>query len=473
MLRKTKLTLITTISSLLVATGLITGGYFLFSKLDKYKEYYINPVNNSPNGLVDAYKGAKMRGAEAIMCAGFDHQAPIEAAFNTYPTTFNDTAFLLFDSVVSKTSAAAANTWNINFRSDLGSIQVGIAAAVFLNYYQDVFMDDNKLTWATWGGQPYSSVTSFMGGFQKGIEWANKNLKGKEINNNPYKEITQITSTIGSDMTGGFGPSDGISTMIDFIKQRPDILMPVAGPQIWTAQTEIEKLQDSKTILIGVDAAVEDDSKNNKLKFKTKDGKEIGNGKRVQFSSLKDLSRTGQIALEIINNGNIIPEQHPDDPDRFKNFSATGATGEVSGLGTTAVGDSINGSVGVSEPGKKYLQEALKITGLNDPSLDEKYSEPENMKYYGSNNNVFDYGSGGFGLQQKFSLNNDTKKPNLDIKGFISNGEQADSSKIKVILSSAESILMDSSFSQSCYTGLYYFFKSMSINIPAPVGGSK
>lgn len=471
MLKRTKIKILTLFSSALLITGLVTGGYFLFSKLDKYKEYYINPITNSPNGLVDAYKGARLRGAEAIMCAGFDHQAPIEAAFKNYESTFSDTAFLLFDSVVPSNSRAAANTWNITFRSDLGSIQVGIAAAYFLNYYQDTFMDDGKLTFATWGGQPYSSVTSFMGGLQKGIEWSNENLAGKEINGKLYQKVEQIYSTNGNDMTGGFGPSDGIGTMIDFIKQRPDILMPVAGPQVWTAQSEIEKLHDSKTILIGVDAAVEDDAKNNKLNFKAKDGSIIGNGKRVQFSSLKNLARTGEIALEIINNGNIIPEQHKDDPNRFKNFSTTGSTGEQSGIGTTAVGDSINGSVGVSEAGLKYFEEALKIANKQDPSIDPIYSEVNNMIYIGANSKRYNYGEPPFGLQKEFSLNNTTGIKDLNIKGFIRKNNQSDQNKIKIILSSAESILMDSSFSQSCYTGLYYFFKSVGINIPAPVGG--
>lgn len=155
-----------------------------------------------------------------------------------------------------------------------------------------------------------------------------------------------------SDMTGGFSPSDGISLMSQIISQRPDILMPVAGPQVWTANEQIELLKDSKTILVGVDSPVEDDSRNRNYPFTTSDGGRIGNGKRVQFSSLKDLARSSETAMMIVNNGNKVPAD-ADVPGgkRFKNFSENGLVGEQGGFGTLAVGDSENGCVGVSPSG--------------------------------------------------------------------------------------------------------------------------
>lgn len=451
--------------------GLATGGYFLFSNLDKYKEFVITPISNSPNDMVTAYFGAKLRGAEAILAPGYTHQTPIEQAFESYlKDEFSDLGFLLYDSAVTSNKRAAANTWNITYRADLGSIEVGIAAAYFLNYYQDVFLsngkDDSTLSFAMWGGQPYSSVTSFMGGFQKGIDWANENLVGKEINGFTYMEVKQIYSSDGQEFTGGFGASQGISLMSNIIKQRPDILMPVAGPQVWTAQDEIEKL-GSKTVIIGVDSAIEDDPKNKSLSFTNKNGEIVGNGKRVQFSSLKNLDLSTQIALEIINNGNKIPKAPADNPDRYKNFSKTGAEGEDGGFGTIAVGDLTNRLVGVSDSGKKYYEAAYQLAGITSPANDPIYNEPEYMQYVGYENTVYSYAND---LQKEFKTNNDSGIENLVLKGFITKGDQDEEKKIKVALSTAESILMDSSFSQSCYTGLYYYFKSMDINIPAPIG---
>ncbi len=472
------------LTGLVAAGGLVTGGYFLFSNSNKYNGYYTNPIIDNPNGLVSAYNGARERGAEVILTPGFNHQAPIESTFEQYPSEFKNTGFLLYDSNVTKNTKAAYNTWSITFRTDLGSIKVGVAIAYFLNYYQDWFAtdDDGKLTWATWGGLPYSSVTSYMGGLQKGIQWANENLKGKTIHNPDsnkdftYKEVQQIFDPQGSEFTKGFGESNGMNLQMSLVNARPDVLIPVAGPQIWSAQNLIKNLKDSKTILIGVDSACEDDPRNLDY-ISDYHGKPIGNGKRVQFSSLKRLDYAGEKALSIINNGNKIPETT--NPDEYNNF--TTPTGET-GFGTCAVGDIKNNCVGISEAGLPYFDDAFKLSGLTqDPALDPKYSEVANMQYVGDpksddpktpdNESIYNYGAAPFGLAKECTLNvSDTSKI-LNKNGFIKKDDQADANKIKVILSQSNAILMDASFSQSCYVGLYTWYKSMGIEIPKPIGG--
>lgn len=461
----------------------IIGGYFLISRADVYRGFYTNPLNDGASALVNAYRGAVLQGAEVIMAPGFTHEKPIVASFKESPDFYKNIGFLLLDSKVSSNTRAAANTWNITYRTDLGSIQVGVAAAYFLNYYQDVFLTngsgDNSLTYAMWGGAKFSSVTSFMGGFVQGIEWANTNLDGKTINGNAYKKVYRLGQVPGEtqvtydDLTNGFGPSDGTNVMTKIIAGRPDILMPVAGPQVWTA-SDLISLLGSKTLLLGVDSAVEDDSRNPNINFTAKDGKPIGNGKRVQFSSLKDLARSSETALRMINNGNVVPTD-PTDQARYKNFSSTGAPGEAGGYGTTAVGDSANGNVGVSGEGINYLKEALKIANnAQDPSLNTAlYNQSSKMQYVGYQETYNYHSSNPFGLQIAFSENNTSGVPNLNTKGFIQYGNQDAKKKFKIILSSANSILMDSSFSQSCYVGLYTYLKSEGINIPPAIGGSE
>ncbi|MGL4951715.1 MAG: BMP family ABC transporter substrate-binding protein [Mycoplasma sp.] len=462
------------VSGVIAIPGVVIGGYYIVGAADKYRGFYNNPQNDGLSGFLSAYRGAVLQGAEVVMTPGFNHATPIEAAFQESGDFYKNTGFMLFDGTVTGNTKAAANTWAINYRSDLGSIQVGIAAAYFLNYYQDFFANEDKtdLTYGLWGGMPYSSVISFMGGFDFGIKWANDNFVGKEINGNTYKEVKKIQGELLEDLTGGFGPSDGIAIQQRIVAARPDILMPVAGPQVWTAADLISKLPNSKTILIGVDSPVEDDSRNTDYPFTTSSGDKIGNGKRVQFSSLKDLSLSAETALNIINNGNKIPKGQETN-DRYDEFF-DGKNTDISGFGTVAIGNTKNGCVGISESGNKWYKDALKTAGKEDPTNEEQYSLDENMVYTGYNGAEFSYGGGPWGLQKSFSIANDKEVSgftNLDKTGFVKYGVDSDKTKFKIILSSVGSILMDSSFSQSCYYGLHKYLKTMGIDIPAPTGG--
>lgn len=482
LIKKSVLKMIGLCTAGVIVPTAVVGGYFLISRADVYRGFYTNPLNDSVSALANAYRGAVLQGAEVIMAPGFTHEAPIATSFAESPDFYKDIGFLFFDSKLQSSLRASANTWNITYRTDLGSIQVGIAAAYFLNYYQDVFLTngtgDNSLTYAMWGGLPFSSVTSFMGGFVQGIEWANANLINKTINGNTYKEVFRLgdnrTPKVKyDDFTNGFGPSDGTNVMSKIIADRPDILMPVAGPQVWTAN-DLISLIGSKTILLGVDSAVEDDSRNPNIDFVAKDGKPIGNGKRVQFSSLKNLARSAETALKIINNGNVVPTDTADQA-RYQNFSANGLPGEIGGYGTIAVGDSANGNVGVSGEGINYLKEALIIANnAADPSLDTNlYNQLDKMQYVGYQGTYNYHSSDAFGLQIAFSENNTSGVPNLNTKGLIKFGDENAKNKFKIILSSANSILMDASFSQSCYVGLYMYLKSEGISIPPAIGGSE
>lgn len=461
-------------ASVVVVPTVVVGGYFLIGSADTYRGFYVNPNNDGATGFLNAYRGAVLQGAEILMAAGFNHKAPIEQAFGEQASFYKDTGFMLFDSAVSSSSLASPNTWNITYRADLGSLQTGIGAAVFLNEYKDFFKEaggDNKLTYAMWGGQSYSSVTSFMGGFQKGVEWANANIGIADPTWEPVHQLTTYKNSSNqeipfSDFTGGFGPSEGIGLMRQIVDLKPDILMPVAGPQVWTADNLI-KVASPKTILIGVDSPVETDPRNTDYPYKDKSGNPIGNGKRIQFSSLKDLALSGQLALEIINNGNKAPQTA--DPKRYDNFVDANGVG---GYGTAAVGNIENKCVGVSTPGKKYLSAGETKAGKAVDYTEYDDHTTNSMTYVGNNGQLWNYGNPQFGIQQKFSINiKDGVSPLVD-KGIITAGKESDKKLFRIVLSSIGSILMDSSFSQSCYTGLYTYLKSMDIPIPAPVGGN-
>ncbi|MBR2652603.1 hypothetical protein IKD56_04680, partial [bacterium] len=81
---------------------------------------------------------------------------------------------------------------------------------------------------------PYSSVTSYMGGFQKGINWFNKNIVPKKSG---YKEIEQvfINNELNGNFSNGFGINDGDDLINRFLDKGVDVIIPIAGTQIGRA----------------------------------------------------------------------------------------------------------------------------------------------------------------------------------------------------------------------------------------------
>ncbi len=483
----------------LVIPSAIVGGYFGMSKANPYYKYYRNPITGDTDGFISAYLSAQYLGAEAIIAPGFTHKSPLIELFKNYPEKVKNLGFLLLDEAITTQvdsdfkpingsdgkpllDYGAQNTWSITFRTDLGSIQTGISLCMFLNDYQSVFApsgkDGDKLTFGMYGGLPYDSVTSFMGGMEAGIKWFNDNVAGKTYELKTLKPVEIVApnsiNIAKENFSGGFGPGDGDAIINSYLQLDDiDAFMPVAGPQVWSAQKKIIEL-NKKTILIGVDSPVENDALNQPLNF-TNNGQPIGNGKYVQFSSEKNLSIAVEKALKIINNGNKLPNS--EDANEYKEFIDSN---NVGGFGTVAVGNIENKCVGVSEAGYSYFDRAIKLGG-SDPSLDTKYNQAENMKYVfpklgitENKDNTYSYQY----LRQSFfnvlDSNNYSKDSYIDgkpvealnLKGFIKKDDQADSNKIKIILSTPTSVLFDGSFSESAYNGLVNYYKNMGINIP-------
>ncbi len=470
----------------LAVPAAVVGGYFGMSAANPYYKFYRTPITGDAQGFISAYLSAQYLGAKAIVAPGFTHKTPIESLYSSKNASkAKDLGFVLLDEAVEYQtvkgkdgklllSPAIANTASITFRADLGSIQTGVAVAQFLNDNVDVF-GDNGLSFGMYGGLPFSSVTSFMGGMQKGIEWFNKNLVGKSNTKTgkEYQKVNILEPNLPDNFnfSGGFGPGDG-DTIINTYLQQPDIdvFMPIAGPQLWTAQKKIIEL-NKKTVLIGVDAVCEDDSLNLPLNFTKPDGKTpIGNGKYVQFSSIKDLKTATNNILSIMNNGNKVSEEMKKNKS-YQNFYDTKT--DVGGLGTIAVGNAVNGCVGVSDTGQPFLDKALKAATSDDPSLDQEYSKKENMIYTFADQK-YDYSD----LRQEFKNvlvkgtysvdSGDVQALNLcvDNKPFIKKDDQADDNLIKLVLSDPTSILFDGSFAESAYNGIIEFYKNNGIKIP-------
>ena len=473
-------------------------GYVLNMNIGSIFNYYANPTSDTPIGNLDSYKTLAKRDAEIIMAAGFQHVSPIKLAYSpSNLKTFKDIGFILMDEILSFggdiPATASANTASASFRSDLGSFQTAISSAILLNKNQEYFIpenfDDNPSTprresfkWAGYGGATFSSVTSFLGGFQQGIEFFNEIILPAynkiSTTTNKYLPIEHKTIDNNNFLNNNFGIGGGIEISDLYLNPKTpgvkgvDLFFPVAGPQISDALSSIRKFNNLKTILIGADSAVENDIN---INLPLKGGSHVGNGKVIQMSSLKRLDVVGKKILEIIQNGNIAPKVIDKDGNDITNVYYQELIDEngIGGFGTHSVGNLENGSVGVSKAGDQYLQEALAIPGVIN-AYNEKInflSTPAGMTYVATEKGVtktFKYGSDSdFPLIQNFvPYSLEATMPVMNKKNFIIKNNEAYNQKILVALSTTTTLLKDASFSQSTYEGVFEFLKSLGINIP-------
>ena len=476
----------------------VSVGYVLNMNSGAIFNYYANPTSDTPIGTLDSYKTLAKRDAEIIMAAGFLHSSPIKLAFNpTNSKTFKDIGFILLDEILSfggETPAlGSANTASASFRSDLGSFQTAISSAILLNKNQEYFMpenfDDNPNTpkresfkWAGYGAATFSSILSFLGGFQQGIEFFNEIILPAynkiATTTNKYLPIEHKTIDNNNFLNSSFFIGGGIEISDLYLNPKTpgvngvDLFFPVAGPQIHDALSSIRKFSNLKTILIGADSAVEDDIN---INLPLRGGSHVGNGKIIQMSSLKKLDVVGKKILEIIQNGNVAPKVIDKDGNDITNVYYQELIDEngIGGFGTHSVANLENNSVGVSKAGDQYLQEALSIPGVID-LYNEKLnflSTPAGMVYVATEKGVpttFKYGVGAeFPLIQNFiPYSSEATMPPMNKKNFIVPNNQAYNQKILVALSTSTTLLKDASFSQSTYEGIFEFLKSLGINIP-------
>ncbi len=463
-------------------TGVAVGGYYSSVNANPYKEFYRTPASDTDTAFLSSYYSAQIYGAELLLLPGFSLNPSMSLALKN--AKFNNMGFLLIDDAYSGESTSQVAT--VRYRVDEGSFVTGVAIGQYLNQYKDYFdVNGDGLTWGTYGGMNFPSVTSFMAGFQSGIDWFNKNIVPKKPG---FQEIRQVVlgPTYNDNYANGFGPSDGNPIIDKFLvrggQDSIDCLIPVAGPQTVSAVSKISVKKGKRTIVVGVDSAIEDDKSVKGYTLPQVSG--INCPKQIlPFSSLKKIDTTVPQIINKINEG------------------ATTQANNIGGFGFDSLGDINNNGVGVSKAGEQYVVDALKIL---DPSVSDYNAAINKLKtesqfnqYFTSNNGsgdfagVFKAGSGTFEYalptaatqyapvpktkpadipDAQMTQKQWESKLTFNLKGFIKDGVQSDEDKIKIVLSTSSSVLMDASFSQAAYLGLYYFYKEHNINIP-PVKG--
>lgn len=382
--------------------GAVVGGYYANSEADPYRIYASSPIGSSNSDMIQNYFAAEVGGSRLLLLPGFSHTSPLTQSLSITSKQNkpiydynNKTGFVLLDDQYgfpifnnNELSATQAQPiWSthvaaVQFRTDLGSFITGIAAAEFLNEYQYYFAPNpnDKLTWGTYGGGCFSSVTGYMGGLQRGIRYFNDYIApfAKTSDGKPFKPVEQVfvSRTLGNNFSNGFGPSQG-DTLINFLLQKDvSMLVPVAGAQTQQAVRLINQ-NKSRTIVLGVDSAGEND-KNSNLPLVTP-GYEMVNGSKaiggtnkvIQFSSVKRLDEASRLITNNIESGITTP-----------NPKENGGT--IGGFGYLSLGTPANGCVGLSEAGYQYFVRAMEIACLAHNN--DLNSLPADTPYVPTNN---------------------------------------------------------------------------------------
>lgn len=459
-----------------ITIGAIVGGYSNSYNANPYRKYYRTTVSDSIQSVVATFRSAIENGAKLLILPGFTAYDPMIAALKQ--EVFNNTGFLLIDEKLkndgteNSVDKATSQVATIQFRTDEGSFITGIALAQYLNDHKDYFkQDDNKLTWGTYGGMNFSSVTSYMGGLQQGIEFFNNQIVPKDPKNLEKIHQVFLGDTNADNFAGSFA-SDGGNSIIDlFLQKNIDCLIPVAGPQASVAAAKIASKKDKRTVVLGVDVALENSSVIKE--YQLPDGKDKPNS-IVPFSSLKNISEITPKVMDAINKG--------------INYSLNNEG--VGGFGVNTLGNILNNGVGVSENGKKFFTKAFSTFKNNSPlSYDDalielqselafkKLSTDEGLVFV-ANSTKFKYTD--LPIKSTIYSKNPKLKPNnynmtqeewnlkssFNLDNFIKDKVQSDDNKIKIIVTPSTAVLLDNSFNHSSYLALYFFFKTYNINIP-------
>lgn len=389
--------------------------------------HVLKPAQDTNVEFQNVYRAmASEKDTRLIALGGFVHVAPLEtlgvfnhddALFHFNDECFDKMCMLLIDGSIKNNQ----NIASVLFRSDQAGFLTAISTGMyFLNNANIYHVNYRPLSVGVFGGTPIPTVTIYMGGFQRGVEffnhfvlkgmlhkaflslnnpgqygevspdtwqilkssmyydeieqWKNdpssikterkQELIGYDYNDslvyNEYKIHIAKLGDFNTNFTGSFAPGDAIGITKQLLNRGVSAILPVAGSQTTDTVQEVYN-QNSNCIVIGVDAAMEDGD--NQRKYRNPDFKDQSYGIDGSLPEYAD----GIIKFSAVKDMASVTERIAYLCANNLNFDIADPNDEskpdpnvaVCNVGYQTCGNIQNGLVSVSWDGWAYLIQAL------------------------------------------------------------------------------------------------------------------
>ncbi len=399
--------------------------------LDDEQAIVKKPAQDNNQAFQDQYLQALRDKVKVLALPGFPHVAPINGLgsydeenglfrFNVaddLQEAINTCAMVMFDGDLKNMQNGAS----VLFRADQPAFLTSLATCeYFLKNLETYHANYHDLSVGTYGGTALNTVTIYMGGFQRGLEFFNefilKNIlkdarayltsgtespygdeykkiiecsryKG-ELDNWSSLEDTRKNELINSEtgagllhdeysvkmvslgnfdsyFTGSFTAGDGIGVTKQLLNRGVSAILPVAGSQTVDSSQEVVN-QKSNCFVVGVDTAQENgDAQRNSCytdKTQAPDGSTSAQkSKTIRFSGIKDMITVSEeITRLCMENKNWdISTTSGDQPDPER---------AICNIGFKTCGNISNGLISISFDGLYFVLSALRHTATTPPA---------------------------------------------------------------------------------------------------------
>lgn len=224
-----------------------------------------NPQLTNTDDLMTSYNKAVFINNKVIIASGFLHHNALVKAQNTILK--HKVKFIFIDGDTPNQEVPKSNKQlaGLLYKAEQSGFLAGLAGAIWLTAHANQYDGLDNLKMSTYGGLDIPAVTNYMYGYYWAIQFFNNKFKSKKdeekliswvkiLNSNfkePLPNIKFITSgtQFSGDFTQGSKGSQAIND--DLVRQKTNIIFPVAGPQTEDTLSSLKKSGQGK--IIGVD----------------------------------------------------------------------------------------------------------------------------------------------------------------------------------------------------------------------------
>ena len=213
------------------------------------KYNYESPNDSNFSSLIHAYNLALAHGASVLEVNGFLHEHPLLSFSKNHPQT----GFIFLDDQLIVDGKPQGNVAGITYETQQVGFLAGYVSAAWASKNAPSSRKTPLISGV--GGLNIAPVTTYLAGFEKGMEYFDNNLPS-----NYKRKVKLYLKSLGQSAKyfGGFAP-DPEGQVSSYTRQAIEagvsVIFPVGGPQAFTVIREMKKegVNSKKMKVIGVD----------------------------------------------------------------------------------------------------------------------------------------------------------------------------------------------------------------------------